>query len=84
MPPSRESADELLTVDDAAALFKVSRMTIWRWCNSGRLPAFKIGREWRIHRRELDALVQQQMRSGSNGHARGETPAADEAPPRLS
>lgn len=69
MLPSQYSGDELLTVDDVAALFKVSRMTIWRWCNSGRLPAFKIGREWRIHRRELDALVQQQMKAAnSNGH----------------
>ena len=75
MLPSQYSGDELLTVDDVAALFKVSRMTIWRWCNSGRLPAFKIGREWRIHRRELDALVQQQMKAANaNGHTREGAP----------
>lgn len=53
----RETTGELLTVRDAASYLKVSRITIWRWCNSGRLPAFKIGREWRIHRGALDAIV---------------------------
>lgn len=49
---------ELLTVSDAAHYLKVSQMTIWRWCQSGRLPAFKIGREWRIER----AALEDQMR----------------------
>ena len=39
---------ELLTVAEAAAYLRVSRATLWRWCQEGRLPALKIGREWRI------------------------------------
>jgi excisionase family DNA binding protein len=41
-------ADELLTVAEAAACLRVSRATLWRWCQEGRVPALKIGREWRI------------------------------------
>jgi len=40
--------DELLTVAEAAACLRVSRATLWRWCQEGRVPALKIGREWRI------------------------------------
>ena len=60
------NARELLTVDDAADYLKVSRMTVWRWCNNGQLPAFKIGREWRIHRGALEALMQERMRRSEN------------------
>jgi excisionase family DNA binding protein len=40
--------DELLTVTEAAACLRVSQATLWRWCQEGRVPALKIGREWRI------------------------------------
>jgi len=40
--------DGLLTVAETAAYLRVSWATRWRWCQEGRLPAFKIGHEWRI------------------------------------
>jgi excisionase family DNA binding protein len=40
--------EQLLTVAEAAAYLRVSRATLWRWCQDGRVPALKIGREWRI------------------------------------
>ncbi len=42
--------EELLTVEEAAAYLRVSKATLWRWCQQKRLPAFKIGRQWRIDR----------------------------------
>jgi len=47
---------DLWTVREAAIYFRVSPATIWRWCSAGRLPAFKIGREWRINFSRLDPL----------------------------
>lgn len=55
--PNSSINSELLTVSDAADYLKVSQMTIWRWCQSGRLPAFKIGREWRIERSALEDII---------------------------
>ncbi len=54
--------DNLLTVLQVAAVLQVSRTTIWRWCSEGQLPAVKIGRGWRIRRKDLDRYIQ----SGSN------------------
>jgi excisionase family DNA binding protein len=45
---------ELLTVKEAADYLRVSRVTAWRWCQKGVIPAFRIGRSWRIRR---DALL---------------------------
>jgi excisionase family DNA binding protein len=54
-------ADEavFLKAEEVADYLRVSRATIWRWCNEGRLPAFQIGREWRINKVELDRLIAQ-------------------------
>lgn len=45
--------DELLTVNEVADYLRVSRVTAWRWCQQGLIPAFRIGRIWRIPRDEL-------------------------------
>ena len=47
--------NELLTVKEVADYLRVSRVTAWRWCQQGLLPAFRIGRDWRI---PLDELLE--------------------------
>ncbi len=51
--------DELLTIAEVATYLKVSRRTAWRWCKSGRLPAGKIGHQWRVTRSDLENFVHQ-------------------------
>lgn len=57
------SDDELLTTKEVADLFKVSQLTVRRWCATGVLPSIKLGHEWRISRRRLDRLIQEQLDS---------------------
>jgi excisionase family DNA binding protein len=49
-------ANELLTVQEVAVYLRVSRVTVWRWCQQGILPAFRIGRNWRIRRDVLRVM----------------------------
>ena len=49
--------DEILTVQEVANYFKVSRSTVWRWCNQGRMTAFKVGHSWRVHRSEVEKII---------------------------
>jgi excisionase family DNA binding protein len=52
----------LLRVDEAAGMLNVSRWTIYRWVDEGRLQATKIGKSsLRILRTSVDALVKQNM-----------------------
>jgi len=53
-------SERLLTTKEVAAYLRVSRSTVWRWCQEQRLPAFKIGREWRISQARLDRLIGEQ------------------------
>ena len=50
-------SSELLTASEVAAYFRVSKATILRWCAEGRIPAIRIGREWRIPADELQKMV---------------------------
>lgn len=45
---------EVLTVEEAAAAIKVSKMTIYRIIDSGDLPHFRIGRSVRIRRDDFE------------------------------
>ncbi len=52
-------ADEgYVTVAEAAQLLKVSRSTLWRWINQGRLPAYRFGeRRVLIRQDDLRSLI---------------------------
>jgi excisionase family DNA binding protein len=50
--------NELLTVKEVAAYLRVSRVTVWRWCRQGIIPASRVGRTWRIRRDDLLHLLE--------------------------
>ena len=45
--------DEIMTVGEVAAYFKVSEQTALKLVVDGEIPAFKIGTHWRINKSEL-------------------------------
>ena len=53
--------NEILTIPEIANYLRVSRTTVWRWCNEGKLPAFKVGKVWRIHRANMEKIVGQNL-----------------------
>jgi nitrogen PTS system EIIA component len=42
-----------LGVREVAELLNVSEKTVYRWLKQGKLPAYKINDQYRIHRAEL-------------------------------
>ena len=45
--------NEVLTVREVATYLRVNRVTVWRWCTKGVIPATRVGRTWRIHRDDV-------------------------------
>ena len=56
-PMSWDELPLVLTTEEASALLRVHINTIKKMCNEGRLPANKVGRDWRIDRDELHAFL---------------------------
>ena len=53
---------ELLTAEAVAQYLELRPTTIYEWCRDGRLPALKLGKEWRIRRSALNAFLEQSER----------------------
>lgn len=49
--------NRLLTIREVASYLQIDHNTVYRWCRESRLPAIKIGKEWRIEQRDLDAFL---------------------------
>jgi excisionase family DNA binding protein len=71
--------NELMTVQEVADYLRVSRVTAWRWCQEGIIPAFRIGRIWRIRR---DKLLELEENADSNHRGPGAEDSQDSNPPR--
>jgi len=48
-------ARSFLTPQEVSDLLRVSVYTVRRWIKEGTLPAYKVGRGWRIHESEMNA-----------------------------
>lgn len=45
---------ESLTMDQVAEHFGVTRLTVKNWLRDGKIKGHKFGRDWVIHREEID------------------------------
>lgn len=45
---------KLLTFDEAREYLRVNRGTLYKLIRSGNLPAFRVGKQWRIDKKELN------------------------------
>jgi excisionase family DNA binding protein len=55
----RTHDDELLTIKEAAALLKMSTVTVRRWLKQGRLVGYRVGaRSIRLRRHDVEAMLE--------------------------
>lgn len=61
--------DKILGVGQLAKFFGVTDQTIWRWCKQGKIPAFKIGAQWKIRQSDLNRIINQKVtKREQDGH----------------
>lgn len=51
---------EILTLQEAAKLLKISDATLRNWIKGGRIPALKEGRAYRIKKEDLEKKFKKQ------------------------
>ncbi len=59
MQPKDKNGDMMfLTPEDVAEKLRVSIFTVRRWIHQGELPAYRIGRGWRIATADLTSWLE--------------------------
>ena len=48
-----EGMDRLMTIEEVAAVLRVSRFTVYRLAKGRVIPATKIGHQWRFQKEEI-------------------------------
>jgi excisionase family DNA binding protein len=49
--------NDVLTLEEAAARFKLAPKTVRDWVYNGKLPGFKLRRMWRVRASAMEAFV---------------------------
>jgi excisionase family DNA binding protein len=52
-----ELSEELLTVGEVAHVMRVSNMTVYRLIKSGQLAAIRVGKNYRIRRKDVERYL---------------------------
>lgn len=48
-----------MTIDDLAAFLQVSKSSLYKLAQDGRVPGKKVGRHWRFHRSAVEAWLRE-------------------------
>ncbi len=49
---------DFLTVKELANTLKVNKMTVYRYIKSGKIEAYKVGKDYRIKKKEFDSFLE--------------------------
>src|SRR5258705_764437 len=61
--------ESFLTTEEVLEYLQVNLRTVYRLIKAGKIPAVRVGRQWRFRKRDIDALLASQR-------PRGDLPAA--------
>ncbi len=48
---------EFMTVEDVADMLRINKSTVYRMAKGGRIPATRVGRQWRFRLSALEAFL---------------------------
>ena len=60
--------ENLLSADQVARYLKVDKFTIYRLVSQKKIPAFKVGNQWRFKRKMIDAWLLKNSNLEKGGH----------------
>jgi excisionase family DNA binding protein len=62
---NEDNMPDMLTIAEVAKYLKLHELTVRRLAREGELPAFKVGRQWRIKRDLLENWIEQRSGKGT-------------------
>jgi excisionase family DNA binding protein len=68
--------DTFLTTEEVLEYLQVNLRTVYRLIKAGKIPAVRVGRQWRFRKRDIDAWLDSQRPRGGSREAIDAAPAA--------
>ena len=53
--------DDIMTLEQVARYLKLKPQTIYNWAQNGKIPAAKLGKEWRFRKSIIDMWFNQHV-----------------------
>ncbi|MEX0654157.1 MAG: helix-turn-helix domain-containing protein [Phycisphaeraceae bacterium] len=64
---AKKQADMVMTIGDLAVYLKLSKSTLYKLAQEGKVPGQKVGRHWRFHREVIDRWLSSADQKDSYG-----------------
>ena len=82
--PAMEMMDEgFLTTEEVLEYLQVNLRTVYRLIKAGKIPAVRVGRQWRFRKRDIDAWLETQRPRAARSAGSARTAAAVMGRPRV-
>ena len=76
--------DAFLTTEEVLEYLQVNLRTVYRLIKAGKIPAVRVGRQWRFRKRDIDVWLEtQRPRSGRTGVGSPRPPTPPGGRPRI-
>ena len=62
--------EEMMTLDEVAKYLKIDDQTAYRLSQQGKLPAFKVGGQWRFKQEDINKWINEQYNQKKNKNNR--------------
>jgi len=63
-----KKSKEILTAKEVADYLNIHPLTVHRYAREGKIPAFKIGTDWRFHKKYIQRWIKEKLASQSESH----------------
>jgi len=61
MNMQNDNNKEIMTVKDVAEYLNIHPLTVQKYARAGKIPAFKIGTDWRFHKVYIEKWIKEKL-----------------------
>ena len=66
----KDKNKEIMTAKDVAEYLNLHPLTVHRYAREGKIQAFKIGTDWRFHKKYIERLIKEKLAYNLEGKER--------------
>ena len=64
---------DILTAKQVAEYLHIHPLTVQRYARDGKIPAFKIGTDWRFHKKYIEKWIRQKLTGNMDNKTQNKT-----------